>query len=46
MAKPTSQAAKRTSTKAIARNAVKGGPKDPKKDKRTSEASRGREKGG
>jgi hypothetical protein len=30
----TSQAAKSTSTQQIARNAVKGGPKDVKKDKR------------
>lgn len=29
-----SQAAKSTSTQQIARNAVKGGPKDVKKDKR------------
>jgi hypothetical protein len=34
MAKSKSPAAKATSTKQIAKNAVKGGPKDPKKDPR------------
>lgn len=43
MSKPKNKTA---STKQIAKNAVKGGPKSAKKDVRTSAASRGREKGG
>ena len=35
MAKSKSPAAKKVSTQQIARNAVKGGPKDVKKDRRT-----------
>ena len=40
MSKSKSQAARKTSTQQIARNAVKGGPKSVKKDKRAG-AGRG-----
>ncbi|HYD07119.1 MAG TPA: hypothetical protein VEC60_15390 [Reyranella sp.] len=42
MSKPKAPAAKNRSTKQIAQNAVKGGPKSAKKDKRGGSAGAGR----